>query len=165
LAREPGVMSLSDYGMRRACDWLGVPFNDDGKVIADAALVVAAEQYLRLRFEIFDSFDGIMPPKMPAGDPYGIFSKTFAQFLDDNEMGVFKGYFDYAYEVQGYGALNQIPAYYGLVWITPNVAWRWGKTAGVTAWRKGWEDVWEQMVVKLSLPVLLHAEVLAIVRP
>jgi hypothetical protein len=161
----PEVMTFSDYAMKRACEWLGVPFNDIGKGIADVALGVAAEQYVRLRYTIFGSVDGIMPPKIPAGDPYGIFSKTFAQFLDDNEMGVFKGYFEYAYEVQGYGALDQIPAYYGLVWITPNVVRPWGKTAGVTAWRKGWEDVWEQMVVKLRLKVLLNTEVLAIARP
>jgi hypothetical protein len=162
--RGPEVMSFSDYAMRRACEWLDVPFNDFGKAIAYAALGVAGEQYVRLRYDIFDSFDGVMPPKRPVGDPYGIFSKTFAKFLDDNEMGVFKGYFDYAYEVQGYGALDKIPAYYGLVWITPNIAWPWGETAGVTAWRKGWENVWEQMVVKLSLKVLLNTEVLAIAR-
>jgi hypothetical protein len=160
----PEVMSFSDYAMKLACQWLGVPFDEAGKIVVEAALAVATEQYVRLRVDIFGSLNGIMPLKMPQGDPYGIFSKTFAQFLNDNEMGVFKGYLEYAYQIQGYGALDQIPAYYGLVWITPNMAWPWGKTAGVTAWRKGWEDVWEQMVIKLNLRLQLNTEVLAIAR-
>ena len=160
----PEVMIYSDYAMKLACQLLNVPFDEAGKAVVNAALVVAKERYVRLRYKIFGSLNGIMPLKMPEGDPCGIFSKTFAQFLDDNEMGVFKGYFEYAYQVQGYGTLDEIPAYYGLVWITPNMASQWGKTARTTAWRKGWEDVWDQMVIKLNMNLLLNTEVLAIAR-
>jgi hypothetical protein len=72
-------------------------------------------------------------------------SKTFAQHLDDNGMGALTGYLMYAYQVQGYGDLDKIPAYYDLVWITPDMATPFGTTSGVTAWQKGWEDVWDQM--------------------
>jgi hypothetical protein len=78
-------------------------------------------------------------------------------------MGVLKGFMLYAYEVQGYGALARIRAYYGLVWITANIALP-GKTEGVTAWKKGWEDVWEQMVSRLNLNVQLKVSGLRIVR-
>ena len=105
-----------------------------------------------------------MPTTQPTDNPYGIFTKSFEQFLDDNEMGVLKGFMLYAYEVQGYGALAQIPAYYGLLWITPDIANPVGPTEGVTAWKKGWENVWEQMVSKLDLNVQLKVSDLSIVR-
>lgn len=158
------TIPISDYETRIACEYLRVPDDPIGHGIVDVALGVAVEQYLRIRYEIFGSLDGVMPEKQPEGDPHGIFSKSFAQFLDDNEMGVLKGYMLYAYEVQGYGALDTIPAYYGLVWITPDIAKFWGKDPGVTAWSKGWENVWEQMVVKLKMDVKLNCNVKSIDR-
>jgi len=160
----PKVMSFSDYGMMRACQWLGVPFDEGGRIIAEGALAVAAEQYVRIRGEIFDCLDCVMPVTMPAHDPYGVFTRSFAAFLDAHYMGVLKGYLEYAYEIQGYGPLNKIPAYYGLVWVTPDMAWPWGPTAGVTAWSLGWENIWEQMVGKLSLDLILEAQVTRIIR-
>jgi hypothetical protein len=98
---------------------------------------------------------------MPVHD---VFTTSFAAFLDANDMGVLKGYLEYVYEIQGYGPLNKIPAYYGLVWITPEIAWPWGPTAGVTAWSLGWENIWEQMVGKLGLDPVLNAQVTRVVR-
>jgi hypothetical protein len=162
--RTVRVVSFSDYGLMRACEYLHVPFNEKGIGKAMEKLAEAVLIYIGIRYEIFRDEEAIMPLTQPAGDPHGIFSKTLAQFLDDNKMGVFKGYFDYVYEVQGYGALEKIPAYYGLVWITPKIAWPWGPTAGETGWKNGWEDVWVQMVKKLDLNVLLNTDVLAIRR-
>lgn len=60
------------------------------------------------------------------------------------------GLLEYAYSVQGYGPLTDIPAYYGLVWISPSLALLLDVEAYfgdplVTYWTKGWGDVWKQM--------------------
>ncbi|MBO9556262.1 NAD(P)-binding protein [Cellulomonas sp.] len=160
------VMSFGDYGLMVACQYLGYgwPCSQADQDLAYLELVKAAGIYVALRFEIFGTVDGVMPVSRPAGDPYGIFSKTFAQYLDDNGMGALTGYLIYAYQVQGYGDLDKIPAYYGLVWVTPDMAWPFGETSGVTAWAKGWEDVWDQMVAKRRLNIQLNTEVIAIRR-
>lgn len=160
------VMTFGDYGLMVACRRLGLtwPCTDAGRDAAYAALVVAVGIYLALRTEIFRSLDGVMPPSRPTRDPYRIFSTTFQQFLDAHDMGVLTGYLVYAYQVQGYGDLDKIPAYYGLVWITPDMAWPFGSTSGVTAWAKGWEDVWDQMVEKCGMNIQLDTQVLGIRR-
>ena len=54
--------------------------------------------------------------------------------------------------MQGYGTLDHIPAYYGLVWFTPVVAQAISKALVnpnlnvVTAWELGWGNLWAQMV-------------------
>lgn len=160
------VMSFSDYGLMVACQYLGYgwPCSKEKQDLAYLELVKAAGIYVALRFEIFGTVDGVMPVSRPAGDPYGIFSKTFAQYLDDNGMGALTGYLLYAYQVQGYGDLDKIPAYYGLVWVMPDMAWPFGETSGVTAWAKGWEDVWDQIVKKRKLNIQLNTEVISIRR-
>jgi NAD(P)-binding Rossmann-like domain len=159
-----GVLSFKEYGLKLAKEWLVSKGLDGDPEQVKEALVLSAGRYVYIRGEIFGSSGGIMPKTQPKGNPYGIFTTSFEQFLDDYEMGVLKGFMLYAYEVQGYGALARIPAYYGLLWITPDIAWPFGKTAGVTAWKKGWEDVWEQMVSRLDLNVQLKVSDLSIVR-
>ncbi|WP_264032358.1 NAD(P)-binding protein [Cellulosimicrobium sp. SH8] len=160
------VMAFSDYGLMVACQSLGFgwPCSTAKQDAAYLKLLEAALFYVGLRLEIFGTIDGVMPTSRPAGDPYGVFSKTFAQFLDDNGMGVLKGYLMYAYQVQGYGDLDKIPAYYGLVWITPDIAQPFGCTSGVTAWQNGWEDVWDQMVTKRAMNITLNTRVMSIRR-
>jgi hypothetical protein len=158
------VLSFEDYVFKLANEWLikqGLPGGWDAIY---TAFVLSAGIYADIRGNIFGSSDAIMPKTRPQGNPYGIFTKSFEQFLDDNEMGVLKGFMLYAYEVQGYGALARIPAYYGLVWITTNIVWPFGPAPGVTAWKKGWENVWEQMVSRLDLNVQLEVSDLRIVR-
>jgi hypothetical protein len=160
------VMAFSDYGLMVACQYLGFgwPCSKEKQDLAYAALAVAVGIYVDLRYKIFGTFNGVMPTSRPVDDPHHVFSTTFAQYLDDNEMGVLKGYLMYAYQVQGYGDLDKIPAYYGLVWVTPDMAWPFGKSSGVTAWQKGWEDVWDQMVKKRNMNIKLNAKVVSIRR-
>ena len=158
------VLSFEDYAIKLAQEWLIANNLPSSLEEIYTALSFSAGIYAFIREEIFGSPDVVMPTTQPTGIPYGIFTTSFEQFLDDWDMGVLKGFMLYAYEVQGYGALARIPAYYGLVWITPTIAWPVGSTAGVTAWRKGWEDVWEQMVSRLDLDVQLKVSDLRIVR-
>lgn len=97
--------------------------------------------------------------------------QTFEEFLSANGLRSLIGFLQYGYEVQGYGPLKDIPAYYGLVWITPAITWTIlmdslgvENTPVVTAWSKGWGNVWEQIVKNLNLNITYLAQTTSITR-
>ncbi|WP_368344484.1 FAD-dependent oxidoreductase [Pelagovum sp. HNIBRBA483] len=159
----PKMMPFPKYVLYKAADWLNV--SPSHTTVIEDAIKAAAVNYERLYWEYFDEawFSGPHYP-MPAEPPadflrdYG--HKSFEQFLIENHMGVLLGIMQYAYSVQGYGTLNDIPAYYGLLWITPDIIAKAqagdGKTTLITAWSRGWGDLWEQMSAHLD--ITLNAE-------
>lgn len=98
-----------------------------------------------------------MPTSPP--DNLGELTNTYQDWLIDPSrwfsLKGLIGLLEYAYSVQGYGPLTEIPAYYGLVWISPLLAERLVREAIfadplVTYWTKGWGDVWKQMAAAIS---------------
>ncbi|CDF32180.1 unnamed protein product [Chondrus crispus] len=86
-----------------------------------------------------------------------VLNTTFGQFLDDNDMDELRSVFTYGYQVQGYGTLDVIPAYYGMVWMTPavltgnirqlfNADEAASQRGTVNVASKGWLTLWEKMV-------------------
>ena len=153
---------------------------------------------------------------MPATPPQAFLEshadKNFSEFLSFHGLNGMIGTLQYGYEVQGYGVLDKIPAYYGLVWINPPIieaiiadafiqlADDFGITIEdllkeilkiikskdlrellewiingidkelpkpipiVTAWTEGWGDIWNQIVEKEGLNIILNAKVSSIKR-
>ena len=60
---------------------------------------------------------------------------------------------EYAYSVQGYGPLKQIPAYYGMIWISLplTLGLIFSDKPAVTVLSKGWLDIWTQMAPTLCI--------------
>jgi len=98
-----------------------------------------------------------MPLKPPKDFLRAPSSQTFLDFLsakdkDGKDLKSLIGLLQFGYSVQGYGTLDHIPAYYGLVWFTPVVAQAISKALVnpnlnvVTAWELGWGNLWAQMV-------------------
>jgi hypothetical protein len=113
----------------------------------------ALAKYSLLHIE-YMGFDGPMPRTSPKPE---LLAQTFENFLTTNGLRALIGILQYGYEVQGYGPLDKIPAYYGLLWITPAITWaallnalRFENVPVVTAWSKGWGDVWKQIVEKMQ---------------
>lgn len=86
-----------------------------------------------------------------------VFNTTFGKFLDDNDMDELRSVFTYGYQVQGYGTLDIIPAYYGMIWMTPavltgnirqlfNPSEAASKRGTVNVASKGWLTLWEKIV-------------------
>lgn len=103
-----------------------------------------------------------------------VFTKTFAEYLDDSGLEVLKGVFTYAYEVQGYGELRKMPAYLGMVWMTPPILIHTLKAGfgqreeeGLTSVASlGWLKLWEQIVEKdaLKSKMVLDAKITEVTR-
>lgn len=113
------------------------------------------------------------PPSQLAGD-FG--SQTFQDFLAAYELLSLVGLFQYSQEVQGYGSLSSIPAYYGLLWLTPTVTnailadyldTLVGLTPGpvVSTFARGWGNLWDQIVADERITITYSASIQSIVRP
>ncbi|NEP63595.1 MAG: hypothetical protein F6K31_43000 [Symploca sp. SIO2G7] len=165
--------------------------NETNRDLAKNDLILDLVSYIKLHFQIFG---GQMP--MPLKEPRDFFdnhsSCTFADFLKKHDLEALMGMLEYGYEVQGYGPLGLIPAYYGLIWMTPPVVLAILADAildvieagiamlkmilriktgldlkeipVVTAWSKGWGDVWDQLVEKEDLAIIFSANTLAVKR-
>jgi hypothetical protein len=165
----PLVMDSSKYYLRKAEAELNLKpgYFDDKE--AQAYLLEALAKYIAIHFMIFE---GASP--MPSSPPKSFLdehsSKTFVEFLRYHNLEAIIGILQYGYEVQGYGTLTTIPAFYGLVWITPPIIEAMiedafgGETPIVTAWSKGWGDLWTQIVTKEKLDITYNVTINAIKR-
>ncbi|CAD7701525.1 unnamed protein product [Ostreobium quekettii] len=98
----------------------------------------------------------------------------FMDFLCKHGMAALEAPFLYTYEVQGYGDIKRIPAYYGLAWITADLAEGIirsrlpiiGDGESVFVYDKGWLRLWEKIVERHAdaMKVVLNANVLSITR-
>ncbi|MDJ0697243.1 FAD/NAD(P)-binding protein [Mastigocoleus sp. MO_188.B34] len=159
------IITQQDYILLKAKALLGLPQNSDSQsIMLQIALDLA--RYSILHWEIMGS-QTPMPPKPPTV----LLEKTFYQFLEDNKLLSLVGMMEYIYSVQGYGVMRSIPAYYGLIWITPiviqtilldNMSPK--NIPVVTALKKGWGDVWDQIVTKGNLRITYLVETKSITR-
>jgi hypothetical protein len=108
-----------------------------------------------------------------------VFYTTYGDFLDKHGLGSLKSLVTYGYSVQGYGAINKIPAYYGFVWITPAIMLAEVKNkfmpsapgtpeaarGTVDIVTKGWLTLWEKMVERdLQGRIVYNATITSIKR-
>jgi hypothetical protein len=165
--KAPAIMDYSQYVILKAAAELGLSNSSWDQMLAQIRIVFALAWYTVLHLE-YMGLDMPMPSTPP---PDRLLQQTFKEFLSDHGLLPLVGLLQYGYEVQGYGPLKDIPAYYGLVWITPAITWtilmdalKLENNPVVTAWSKGWGDVWDQMVKKLELKITLSAQTTSIKR-
>ena len=144
----------------------GEPSDKDIEIaIAWGAAVYAYEQ--------FEVMKAALP--MPLSQPPGaVMGQTYAEFLDKTfpdqkylrPMRLLDGVLQYTYSIQGYGPLNGVSAFYGLVWITAELvfddALKILKDPLVTFWPGGWGQVWERL--SAGMPISYGTTVLSITR-
>jgi hypothetical protein len=161
----PYVMPFPQYVLQKAKYERNHPPNYPDWEI-EAEIAGSLEAY-KLFQPVFMGYTLPMPPEQPANfDQFGL--KTFYQFLKENDLLALVGPLQYGYSVQGYGSLDTISAYYGMIWIAPTVVQGMidGKifgTAVVTAWSKGWGDIWEQM--KAGMNINCNVTTIKVTRP
>ncbi|MBN4001836.1 FAD/NAD(P)-binding protein [Nostoc sp. LPT] len=159
------LVTQPEYIVLKAKALLGRPQDYDSRLI-QLRIAFDLARYNILHYEIM----GLQKP-MPAKPPMALLNKTFYQFLEDNKLLSLVGMMEYIYSVQGYGVMTAIPAYYGLIWITPIVIQTIlldnlgvENKPVVTALKKGWGDLWDQIVTKENLNITYLAETKSITR-
>jgi hypothetical protein len=157
----PAVIPFDDYVIQKAKNEMGWPW-DSSRDEVEAMIGLDLLGYAAM----YPNMMGNTPP-MPTQQPtteWDLFgSKTFHQFLKDGGMLSLVGPLQYGYSVQGYGSLNSVSAFYTLIWITPPVVMAMAeKKTVVTAWSKGWGDVFRQM--KAGMTIIYNAKTTKITR-
>ncbi|WP_297769238.1 NAD(P)/FAD-dependent oxidoreductase [uncultured Roseovarius sp.] len=120
----------------------------DAEKVKGEILVKLAEYDLLLLL-----YRGLTMP-MPMTAPTELLKyDSFYDFLEKNDLLILTGMLEYAYSVQGYGPLRQIPAYYGMIWISLplTLGLIFSDKPAVTVLSKGWLDIWTQMAPTLSI--------------
>jgi NAD(P)-binding Rossmann-like domain len=158
------VMDYDDYYLLRGYYEANQPFADpprwkDGfsKFVVDAEIVTALLKYEML-VDRYMGFDALPMPLKPTDLLIKAGYASYYDFLKRNDLLILCGVLEYAYSVQGYGPLNKIPAYYGMIWISMELIWDLfeaevglKKEAGVTVLLSGWLDVWLRMSATLNI--------------
>jgi len=207
----PLVMDSDQYVLRKAEAELNLTPGKLDNLEAQVYLFIDLAKYIVIHREIFGETSP-MPTTPPQAFLNEHASKTFLKFLKYHNLEAIIGILQYGYEVQGYGTLSTIPAFYGLVWITTpiietmiedsfikladklgfsidnlldfilkyisdrrlkeilrNIISKINKAEPkqipiVTAWSKGWGDLWKQIVTKERLNILYNVKINTIVR-
>ncbi len=145
------IVPYDEYNVLSYQMWNGDDLDPkQSKEVLDLIALLLAEYAL-----VAESAIGLQLP-MPKTPPTDLeeLTDSYQNWLSDPDrllpLTGLIGVFDYLYSVQGYGPLADIPAYYGLVWISPVLAGLLvveaaAKDPLITYWTKGWGDVWKQM--------------------
>lgn len=172
------TIGYSDYVSLRGFYEAHKPFSDPDNWLADySAKEVGAEIGIALvaYWLYVDEFFGTSLP-MPTTPPQALLDEGYTSFHDmlkKQNLLILTGLLEYSYSVQGYGPLNNIPAYYGMIWISKPLVDAILKGIGdsvlhipskptVTVLSKGWLDIWVQM--EKTLTITLKAKVTNIER-
>jgi NAD(P)-binding Rossmann-like domain len=160
------VIDYSDYVVLKAAHELGLSDWFWDRIEARTQLAYDLGWYGVIYPEYMPG-DRPMPVSPP---PKAFLEQTYGEFLEGQNLLSLYGLLQYGYELQGYGPVWDIAAFYGLTWITPAVTWAILSSGlgldvpVVTAWTKGWEDIWMQLVKKKQLTITKPAQVTSICR-
>ena len=136
--------------------------------IAQVALFKAMVQYCALHRNMFGKYEGDLM-RQPDPQTMATLRCTFEEFLMKNNLLVLKPIFIASHTVQGYGHLDEISAFYGLMWNTPvfvkALAGRFiGVAHGLNMIRGGFQNLWETAVKKENIKVVFNANILDVKR-
>jgi hypothetical protein len=159
------ILSQQGYILLKAKALLNLDPNEPPNVVM-SYIALALAKYSVLHWKIMGS-----QTPMPLHPPEELRDKTFYEFLDENGLLSLVGMIQYMYSVQGYGVITNIPAYYGLTWITPIVIqtilldnFDPEEIPVVTALEKGWGALWDQIVEQGKLNITYLAKTTSIKR-
>eukprot|EP01083_Nonionella_stella_P051595 137009_1 len=136
-----------------------------------AAFEIAVKKYRKVWEEIFGKRAQTKHkvrcfPKKPSRENMKRLDCTFMDFLCANGLESIIPCLVYGQSMQGYGILDRIPAFYGLLWSTPELLRSTGNilrvavhAPNVIVLSKGYEHLWTQMVLKHQLDIRYNVEV------
>jgi len=135
------------------------------------SMICAVVKYRRIHLELMGS-SRPFPPTPPL---HSLMQQTFLEFLQTHGLDSLIPLLRYAHELQGYGNLSTIPAFYGLQWVVPDVV-QTVLADGLLATlhlpqftlvgiiERGWGSVWEKVIRDNELIIRTETEILSVVR-
>jgi len=116
---------------------------------ADAALelYIAKAKYNRLHNEIFGVYDFSMPPQL-SQEKMARLDMSFGQFLEEHGLTAMNPILAYGNTAQGYGTIENVPAFWAMCWITPELLDGYFRIPNQIPPKKamfktGWRTMWE----------------------
>jgi len=112
-------------------------------------IFAALVKYNRLHESIFGKYPYGLPPKPK---DWSRINMTAMEFLKQNGLEILEPVFLYSQQVQGYGILDKIPAFYLLWWHHPDTtngsirAALGSDEIIVSLLKNGWQSLWKKMV-------------------
>eukprot|EP01083_Nonionella_stella_P037990 103503_1 len=141
------------------------------KLTSAIPFIVAAKRYCKTHEEIFDEYDFSALPKPKTKEQLKLIDMSLLKFLNKNELDAMIPMFLFLYTMFGYGALDYIPAYYGLWWFKPkqvraiielkNIIDK-KPTSRITS--KGFQSLWTSISHKCNLNIKYNVSVIKIDR-
>ncbi|KAF0715645.1 Aste57867_3272 [Aphanomyces stellatus] len=123
----------------------------------------AFDAYIALHKTIFGVYDYGMPPK-PTN--WTLVRLSGYEFLAQNKLLAIEGFFRFVFQQQGYGSLENTPAFYMLWWAHPDMIrarqaadsqgkpWVWMLSKGYKSLWQAMLDAYPQIQVKLNVQVI-----------
>ncbi|KAJ3268703.1 hypothetical protein HDV01_002356 [Terramyces sp. JEL0728] len=108
-------------------------------------LVAAFQKYIGVHLKLFGNYSYGLPPK-PAD--FKAINMTAIEFLQNNGLMALEGLLRYAQQTQGYGVLEDVPAFYMLWWIHPELLVRTLEGYAVQMLSKGFQHLWQSVYEK-----------------
>ena len=170
---DTSVMSYNEYVLKRGYYEANKPFANPDKWLDEfdpTAMHYRLLGALTVYAFLVERYLGSNMP-MPTEPPKALLEadyKSFYDFLERNDLLVLSGVLEYAYSVQGYGPLKEIPAYYGMIWISVPLVLKllldelqaklgWPAKPGVSVLQRGWLAVWDRMAEELTIVTNVEA--------
>ncbi|ETV85763.1 hypothetical protein H257_02346 [Aphanomyces astaci] len=133
-----------------------------------ATVDAAFASYISLHTSILGVYDYGLPPR-PSN--WTRLNMTGFEFLKQNKLLVLEGFFRFVFQQQGYGSLDESPAFYMLWWVHPDtIRQKQAADSKGQPWvyvlSKGYQSLWKAMVDKYpsQIDVRVNTKVIQITR-
>lgn len=161
-------MEFGDWVVEQLREELGGFWSWMPSKMIGAIVLLALKKYERLHRRYFGEYDGLLPPR-PSDKVLDELNCTYRDWLDNNQLDILIPVLRLFQSAQGYGYLETVPAFYGLMWNNPTtltVVEEQLKGEGDSAnlLRSGFTPLVERMVKDAAIEVRLNQEVLRIRR-
>ncbi len=122
-------------------------------VDTEVELLDAKVHYNRLHEDIFGLYDYSMPPRL-APEVLARLDMSFGQFLQSHGLASLMPILAYGQTAQGYGSIENVPAFWAMCWITPQLldgyfSLRKHALPKKAMFKIGWQSMWD-MTIKVN---------------
>jgi len=137
-------------------------------VDAGLELYHAKSKYNRLHNQIFGTYDYSLPPRVSKENMAKI-DMSFGQFLEEHGLTAMNPILAYGNTAQGYGTIENVPAFWAMCWLTPELLDGYFRLPPQIPPKKamfkiGWRTMWEATTKLNELNIEYNTDINSIKR-